>query len=189
MAGLVVLAAAGGNGCYRPYVLPTENEPHALVKVRVVYHASPGPQLSQLVLINNERIELPSPPRLPGEITRAVPVRPMATRWDVRTEFFHTVSVPQIQTYTTTSSYPCGRSTCTRSQTHTRTVYVHHRIIDAACAQAAGQGPVVGGIYLLNYDFYASGHCTLMCMRQWQQPDGSFRQTPCEPAPPAPPPS
>jgi len=178
-----VAAAVVVVGCYSPYVLPTENEPHALVKIRVVYHDHPGPELSQLILINDERIDIPHPPRQPGEIARAVPVRPIATRWDIRSEFFHTITVPRTETYTTTSSYPCGNSTCTRTETHTRTVYVQQHVTDAACSQVVDQGPVVGGIYLLHYDFFAHRHCSLLCMRQWEQPDGSFRQTPCEPPP------
>ena len=187
--GLAIIAAAVA-GCYRAYVLPAPHEPHAMVKVRVAYHARPGPSLRQLVLINGEAVDIPTPPTgPPGEITRAIPVRPQATRWDVRSTFFHTITVPQTRVETRTESYPCGSGrtprTCTRSVTHTRTVMVTHTITDASCAQAAGQGPQVEGVYLLQYDFYAHGRCSLVCFRQLPNPDGTFQNTPCEPPPPA----
>jgi hypothetical protein len=182
------LAASGAAGCYRPYVLPRPDEPHAMVKVRVAYHSRPGPSLSQLVLINGEAVDIPTPPTgPPGEITRAIPVRPLATRWDVRSTFSHTVTVPEIRHETRTESYSCGSGrtyrTCTRSVSYTRTVMVTRTIVDGHCEQVAGQGPQVGGVYLLQYDFYAHGRCTLACFRQLPNPDGTFQQTPCEPSP------
>jgi hypothetical protein len=187
---LAVAAVVAAAGCYAPYRLPSLDEPHAMVKIRLAYHTWPGPQLRQVVLINGEQVEVPNPPIAgPSEIARAVPVRPQATRWDVRANFYHTVTVPQQQTYTTTESYPCGfgtsATTCTRTTTHTRTVWVTQTVTDAACESAAGQGPQVNGVYLLHYDFYAHGQCTLACFRQWPQPDGSFQSAPCEPPPPS----
>jgi hypothetical protein len=187
----VVAAGLAAQSCYSPYRMPSLDEPHAMVKIRIVYHDRRGPQLDQVALINGERVEIPIPPVIPGEITRAVPVRPEPLRWDLRTAFFHTVLVSQVQTYTTSESYPCGfgttMHTCTRSTTHTRTVMVNQRVNDAACEQAAGLLPQVGGIYLMHYDFYAAGRCTLACFHQWPQPDGTFQNGPCE-APPPPPP-
>jgi hypothetical protein len=171
--------------------MPSLAEPHAMVKVRLAYHARPGPMLSQLVLINGEDTGIPAPPDLgSGEITRAIPVRPIATRWDLHAEFFHTITVAQTQTTYTTESYPCGRignstSYCTRSIPHTRTVWVTQHVRDAYCEQAAGQAPQVGAVYLLQYDFFAHGHCTLACFRQLPQADGSFLNAPCEPPPPS----
>jgi hypothetical protein len=184
---LMAASLAAVAACYHPYRMPSPSEPHAMVKVRLVYHSRPGPGLAQHVLINGEQMDIPTPPPVGnGEISRAIPVRLEGLRWDVRSTFFHTVMVPQVQTYTTTSSYPCGTSTCVRSTTQTRTVMVATQVPDATCERAAGLGPQLDAVYLLNFDFYEDQHCTLACFRQLPAPDGTFQNAPCEPPPPPP---
>jgi hypothetical protein len=127
-----------------------------MVKVRFAYPDRSASSLAQTVLINGERVEVPNPPDGgPGAITRAVPVRPGAAHWRVSATFFHTV--------------PSKFGPIT--------------IVDATCKRALDQAARPDGVYLLQYDFYASERCTLACFRQWPQPDGSFRNAACEPAP------
>jgi hypothetical protein len=169
--------------------MPSLAEPHATLKVRVVYHDTPGTQLEQQVLINDHTLPVPEPLTMPGEIARAIPIRLERARLDVRTAFYHQVTVMETRTENYqcgSTSYSCGTSTCYRPNTCTRTVTVPvtKLIYDATCGQAAGLGPQKDAVYLLQYDYFAHDRCTLACLREWPQPDGSFRNTPCEPPPP-----
>jgi hypothetical protein len=173
----LTLAALAIAGCHPAYQMPSLAEPHATVKLRIAYHDSPRTQLEQVVLINGHQPEVPPPVTLPGEISRAIPIRLEGTRLDVRTAFYHLITIMQ----THTQSYSCGTNgmMCTRVVT----VPVTTRINDATCEQAAGLGPQQDAVYLVQYDFYAHARCTLQCLREWPQPDGTFRNTACEPAP------
>jgi hypothetical protein len=169
--------------------MPSLAEPHATLKVRVAYHDTPGTQLDQLVLINGHSLPVPPPLSIPGEIARAIPIRLEGARVDVRTVFSHHITVMERRTESYqcgSTSYRCGTSTCHRANycTRTVTVPVTRTIYDATCKQAAGLAPQQDAVYLLQYDYFANDRCTLACLRQWPQPDGSFRNTPCEPPPP-----
>jgi hypothetical protein len=184
--------AFGALGCYAPYRPPSLGEPHATVNVHIAYHSRPGPELGQLVLLNGERVSVPNPPEVGwGQTARVVPVRPGATIWEVRTGFSHTENVPQTQTVTTTQTVPCGDSVCTVPVTETQTVMVSSDVSDGMCGRRLVQAPQADGSYLLQFDFYGPGRCTLACFREWPQPDGTFRNGACEAPPPsqaAPPP-
>jgi hypothetical protein len=180
---VLLFAMLGATGCYLHYEPPTLAEPHATIKTRVVYHAVSGPQLAQHVLVNDHVADVPNPVTLPGEVSRAVLVRPEGMRFDVRTTFFHTASIPQ----TVTESYTCGMignvpQTCTRVVTKMVTI----QVTDGACAQAAGLGPQPDAVYLMQYDYFGPNRCSLACFREQPQPDGSFRNAPCDPPPPPP---
>jgi hypothetical protein len=178
-AALVVVALLGVSACHPAYQPPSLAEPHATLKLRVVYHHTPGTQLNHLVLVNGHNAGVPEPVYVPGEIARAIPVRLEGTRIDVRSTYSHTITTMRM----TTQTYSCGVGrTCSRMVT----VPVTTRVTDAHCAQAAGLGPQRDAVYLLQYDYYGHGQCTLACMRQWPQPDGTFRNGPCDPPPPAP---
>ena len=180
-AALTFAAVAATLGaCHPQYRPPALNEPHAMMKVRIAYHAADGPNLRQLVLINNHVADVPLPPSLPGDIARAVPVSPVATTVELRSIFFHTAITQQM----VTESYSCGTGTAMRTCTRSvwRTVPVE--IVHAACSRTLSTTPQAGAIYLLQYDYLGPDACTLACFREDPQPDGSFRHTPCEPAPP-----
>jgi hypothetical protein len=185
----LALLAMGGAACRPRYEPPLLTEPHATAKLRIAYHHVPPTTLEQLVLINGHVADVPPPVTVPGEVSRAIPLRLEGTGVDVRTSFYHMVTTYQTRTETyvcSTTTYPCGNSTCTRSETCTRTVTVPVtvRVSDGQCAQAAGLGPQRDGVYLLQYDYYDAGRCSLACLREWPQPDGTFRNSPCEPPPP-----
>lgn len=171
----VVLAALLA-ACHPAYQAPSLAEPQATLKLRIVYHDTPGTTLDQLVLVNGQVPGVPEPVRLPGEVSRAIPVRLQPTRIDLQSVFFHMTTIMESRV----QSFPCGPlgKTCTRFVM----VPVTRRVMDAACERAVGLGPQKDGVYLLQYDYYAHDHCTLACWRQWPQPDGTFRNAPCEPA-------
>jgi hypothetical protein len=174
-AALAALLGAGA--CHPPYQPPSLAEPHATLKLRIAYHDTPGTHLNQVVLIDKHDAGVPAPVRVPGEISRAIPVRLQATRVDVRSSFVHNITTLRSQQQT----YTCGLNrTCSR----TVMVPVTVTVTDDHCARAFRLGPQQDGVYLLQYDFYGEGRCTLACMRQWPQPDGTFRNGPCEPPPP-----
>jgi hypothetical protein len=173
-APVALLAAPA---CHPAYEMPSLGQPQATAKVRVIYHRTPGTQLEHLVLVNNHALPVPLPPFLPGEISRAIPIRLEPALYEVRAAYFHMVTIMQ----THAQSYSCGANgaTCTRMVTTPVTT----RYNDEACSQAAAFSPQRDGVYLLQYDYFGQDRCTLACLREWPQPDGSFRNTPCEPAP------
>lgn len=162
------------------------SEPHAVVKVRLAYHSAPGPQLAQTVMHNEARVEEIPTPVVGGDgvVNRPVLVRPQPVTWTISSNFFHTVTTTSLQTVMVSRSYPCGRSTCTTSSPQTRTVTRTVMVSDGSCRTALAQYPQGQGVYLLQYDFFAHGHCTLRCFRQSPAPDGTAVNGPCEPAPP-----
>lgn len=156
----------------RLYVQPGPDEPHALAKVRVVNHSAPGPGLHELMTLN--RLQIPLPPG-PSDDTSpratSVRVRLEPSLWRMSTSFFHTYTTTSTQSYT----YACGRSTCTGSRTVSQT----HTAVDGACSAGLIFQPEPQRIYLLQYDFYVDQRCSLQCLEQLPQPDGSFRLVPC----------
>jgi hypothetical protein len=184
LAGAAFVALAAG--CHLPYEPPSLSEPHATAKLRIVYHDTPRTELDQLLLLNGRRLAVPAPVELPGQISRAVPMRLEDATVEVRTDFFHTITTYETRTerYACGStSYSCGTSTCYNTTYCTRTVTtpVTTRISDAFCARAASLGAQKDAVYLLQFDFYADRRCTLACLREWPQPDGSFKNGPCDP--------
>lgn len=184
LRGATALLLAAVAGCHPRYEPPSLAEPHATIKTRIVYHLASGPQLSQAVLVNNHAADVPNPVTIPGEIARPVLVRLEPTRFEINNSFYHIVYVTQMVSQT----YSCGYSgttpiTCTRMVPRT----VATRVNDGSCEQIAGLGPLRDAVYLMQYDYFAPGRCTLACFREEPQPDGSFRNAPCDAAPPLPP--
>jgi hypothetical protein len=177
------LVALGCAASLKPYVEPPVDAPHALVKVRLVHHAQPGPMYAGSISLNNLAVELPLAPTQPA--TRALRVRPEGASWRIGSEFFHLVT--RTETYTTTESYVCGQTSgyngtstpqyCTRQVQHTRTVTDH--VTDAACAAIASHAPVVGTTYIVEFEFTGNGKCSAMCYEQKFADDGTFSKEPC----------
>ena len=184
--GWLALIVCGLSSCIPEYRPPALSDPHAVVKLRLAYHAWSGPQLEQVVLLERYGVkEIPAPVQNgEGVVTRPVLVRPGLVPWTVRTAFFHTNTTTAIESYTTSESYSCGKSMCSRSVPHTRTVTRTVRVNDAVCERAIRHAAVQDGIYVLQYDFFADQRCSLHCFRQLQQPDGTLGNVPCEAPPP-----
>jgi hypothetical protein len=173
----VLGAAVLATGCgYPPYEQPPPNVPHALAKVRIVNHSAPGPALNESLVLNERQVLVPATggnylmPR-----TMAVRIRLEPATWTMRTSFFHTYTTTSTQSY----SYACGKSNCTGTRTVTNT----HTVVDGACAAGLAFAPAERQMYLLQYDFYAHGVCSLQCFEQVPMPDGSFRLRPCSATP------
>lgn len=185
--GILPLVGLIAAGCVHHYAEPRADEPHALMRVRAVHHHWAGPSLSERVQLNGYDIEMPPAVRTAPR-TRAIRVRPEPGAWSFETQFFHYRSRQELRPYT--RQEPCGTTTtgfgrsrrtetryCTRTEQRWETV--RDRIVDAACAAQVVHTPIAGGVYLVQYDFYAHGQCTAQCLRQLTQPDGTFRLIPC----------
>ena len=87
---LIVLAGAASalGGCVRHYREPSLEEPHALVRVRVVRHAWAGPMIDESVRLGPYAIAMPREGRQPS--IAAIRVRPEPAEWRFETTFFHT---------------------------------------------------------------------------------------------------
>jgi len=119
-----------------------------------------------------------------GVVTRAVLVRPGNVEWFVRSAFYHTYATYRTETSTTTESYPCDTGTCSRDSVETRTVSEDNRANDGTCSTGLALLARQDAGYILQYDFFGEGHCSLHCYREVAQPNGKLTTAPCEsPAP------
>lgn len=166
------LVVAALVGCRHAYREPAMTEPHAIVKLRVLHHATPGPNLSVDATIGEEVVRLAQ-----DQVeTTHLRVRPVPTDIGLRSVFSHTV--PQARTRQVTESYPCGTGyggvtrTCTRSRTETYTEHV--TVVDARCESAVRFLPRVNAIYLVQYDFHGHEECSLKCFLQVPDGRGGF---------------
>jgi len=160
-------------GCMLPlYEQPPPDQPHAITKIRVVNHDSPGPQLTELFSVGDHRVPLPATEgdyRTPRN--EAIRIRLEPARMGMSTKFFHTYTTTSVESY----SYMCGKSTCTGSRTVTHT----HTVVDGACKAGVSFTPVQNQIYVLQYDFFGHGNCSLKCFEQHHRGDGEFDLRPC----------
>jgi hypothetical protein len=187
-AGLGALGLLLG-ACQPPlYRQPDMTAPHAVVKVRVIHHQVPGPNRDASLRLNGLTVPLPAQADLKEAATVAVRVQPEASTWALATDFYHQTS--RQESYMQSESYACGTQTtgygstastttryCTRNVTKYRTVT--ERISDGACQASLQHVPEVGGMYLLQYDFYGGGQCSMKCFRQKPAENGEFELSPC----------
>lgn len=184
---LLASSALSLSACVPEYRPPAYDEPHAVVKARLVCHAWPGPRLDQSVMIDAQRLSEVPPPVHGGDgiVTRPVLVRPGTVSWAVRVAFFHTQIVNRTETYTTSQSYSCGKSICSRSTPDTRVVSQPVRVNDAVCEQAMLFQAAARERYIIQYDFFADQRCSLHCFQQFVGTDGTLDNAPClQPAQP-----
>ncbi len=184
-------------GCAKPYVPPTVDEPHGIVKLRRTYHLSAGTTLTERASVNEFEVTNRSRSSALDETrSEAVRVRPGAATWVVGSNFSHperrSVSEPYtVQTpYTTSESYSCGSGsdyrTCTRSvtryhsETRYRTVTRTVDVSDGACVAQSQQVVEAGRSYLLQYAYSAPEICSLLCVEQLPRDDGRFDSRPCD---------
>jgi hypothetical protein len=190
---IAVVACLGSAAMQPRFEEPPASEPHALVKIRVAYHSYPRTLLNQTVSLNGLRVPLEPPGGTldaPSSHAVRVPLEPL--QWSFGSTFYHTVSQTTQQPYTRTEQYYCGTTYsgygtnrysspryCTRTQTAYRPVTTTQTITDAACTTAVAQTPRQGAVYLVQYDYFENGQCTVRCAEQVPQADGSFRMEPC----------
>jgi hypothetical protein len=169
-------------GCRPEYREPRFDEPHALVKVRLAYHAWPGPQLDQDVSIDRRSVLTIPVPVVNGSgvVTRPVMVSPGVAPWFFRSAFFHTFVVTRTETYMTTDSYPCGTAMCSTSTPQTRMVTDVVRVNDGTCETGMGLMVRPSESYIVQYDFFGDRRCSLHCYREITLPDGAPGTAPCE---------
>lgn len=191
MGWVAIGAVIAGAGCVPRYRQPNLDEPHAVVRIRLVRHDWTGPMLSETVRLNGHDIPVtragPQPTIVP------VRVRPEETRWRFETLFYHMEQRPHLETYQ--ESYSCGgytssyggRSTYqsrTCYRTRTRMVYRNVQVPDGRCAMGVFHLPREGAAYLVQYEYFGHGRCTARCYRQVPLPGGQFQLAECGPLEP-----
>ncbi len=196
LPALIALSLLSLSACVRRFEEARPDEPHAIVKVRIVHHARPGPQLDQSVRWSgyDVRVEelVPTPGGPSRETLRVIRMRPELGEWRFAARYFHTVTRRQMETRYRSESYSCGTetagygtSTYQRTRTCTRQVpyqeWVTHtdHITDGGCTSASTHRPLAYGIYLMQFDYYGDDRCTLQCFRQIPAADGTFTLLPC----------
>jgi hypothetical protein len=185
-------AALFAVGCVRGYPQPAIDEPHADVQIRVVHHAELTPEYDEQVRIASWGVNFTE--TAGGVRQTTLRVRPEPTQWSFQTDFFHSVTTWQTQTYWQSQSYLCGSTRygpqyCSRSVPMTRTVPVTVHVPDGGCSAALPQTPLAGAVYLVQYEFVANGVCQASCQRLLQNPSGGLGAVECgvnEPVPDAP---
>jgi hypothetical protein len=179
----LLLATGLLSACAHDYRPPGQTEPHALIKLRLTYHAWPGPLLEQSVAVDGDdlrEIPAPTPQAAGGVAARQVLVRPGKIGCSVQATFFHNDITTHAETYETSEEAPCGASTCRQSRPHTRLVNRAERVDDATCTQGLRFPTERGESYLLEFDFQANQECTLKCHRLGRQAKGGPASLPCD---------
>jgi hypothetical protein len=168
-------------GCAHEYRPPKAGEPHALVKLRLAYHAWSSALLEQSVTVDGDPVRGIPPPAERGDrsVSHSLVVKPGPAVWAVQATFFHNDVTTHAETYDTTESAPCGSSTCTQIRPHTRLVNHLDRVDDASCRQDTKLVASAGETYVLEFDYQADQQCTLRCHRQAQKGKGAPTNLPC----------
>lgn len=187
--GLSSLLIAALTSCVHAYQLPRENEPHAVVKFRIALHAAEGPQRAVSVSVNDEIVHVTGPVSHRGTSMSSVLVRPEATHWNAGVSFSHTEERQVQETYYVNETTTCTEydytthsmqtRSCTRSVARQRTVTRTVTVVDGACTDEVFHSPAVNDLYLLQFDYFASGHCNLSCYRQIPGMNDTFTLLPC----------
>ncbi len=186
---LPAAAALFALGCVRGYPQPSIDEPHADIQIRVVHHAEISPEYDEQVRIQSYGVSFTESHA--GVRQTTLRVRPEATAWTFQTDFFHSVTTWQTQTYWQSQSYLCGSTRygpqyCSRSVPMTRTVPVTVHVPDGGCSTDMEQIPLAGAVYLVQYEFIANGVCQASCQRLIAGPNGALLATACGASEPVP---
>lgn len=192
---VVVTSAVGPPACVSHYTMPAANEPHAIVKLRISYHARAGTSLQQALMINGEAIDIPlGSGDLDTTTTHALRVREEPTQWAVSSMYYHVemrtrlVTEYRTETYSCTSGFGASQrtSTCRRQVPYQVMRTVPTQVPDMTCGARAPQMPRNGHVYVLQYDFFGESQCALRCYEQVRDSVGGFSMAQCE-YPPQPP--
>lgn len=200
VACTVVLLGAGG--CVLPYRPPSADEPHAVLKIRRSYSESAGALLRESATVDERSVLVQEVDSQLAAASRtdALLVHPGPATVKLSSAFGSYSSRQVEETYTeqvpyrATESYSCGsyRSyrTCTRSVTRYRSELKQRWVTQTefvplgVCSSAVRFAPQVGRAYLIQYDYRASGSCSVRCLEQRAEAAGTFTNQPC-PVPPA----
>ncbi len=179
----------GAGGCVRSYREPSLSEPHAVAKIRVIYHGGPNTMLTEDFRLNNRELPWPSERgHLDVAQTEAVRVRAEPSLWSFGSTFWHGVTLTELRPETIVEEYPCGSQTigastqttyCTRYHTEYRTMTINDTVIDSRCLAQLRQFPQNGAFYVIQYDVYGGDRCTVRCYEQHPRPSGGFDLTTC----------
>jgi hypothetical protein len=189
---LSVALACALAGCVKAYQAPSVNEPHALLKVRRVYHGAPGSWYQSSIYIGDELLSTEDGSTRPAPARNsATLVRPGAIRVTVGSSFWHTEHhwVSEVYTedvpYTATETYvensmigcPTGVLSCARTATRTvikyrtetksRMVWKTVHVKDDDCQRFAVRKFEPNHIYALQYTYAGASHCTITCLEQY----------------------
>jgi hypothetical protein len=187
-----LLAAACGAVSHPVYLSPKSSEPHALLKIRVVYRDAPSTSLDEQVTLDGLPLPgLPLDTFRDRRYVRALRVRPGAQPFVVRSRFHHTVTESRVEHYTENEQYQCGTTTmgtppntyqqpqyCYRTVQKQRTRYETREVVDAECSREVTFVPVPGQIYLVDYEFHGA-ECELRCAIQVVAARGQLSLAPC----------
>lgn len=189
IAVLLFTSALVAPACVSHYTMPAANEPHAIVKLRISYHARAGTALQHGLMINGEAIDIPQGSGdLDSTSTHALRVREEPTQWAVSSMYYHmemqTRMVTEYRTerYSCTSGYGASQrtSSCTRQVPYQVMRTVATQVPDMSCVARAPQMPRNGHVYVLQYDFFGESQCALRCYEQVRDAVGGFSMAQCE---------
>jgi hypothetical protein len=190
-------------GCIKNYEPPGLNEPHALLKLRRVFHTAPGEYRRLRILVGEEQLlDKREPARAAAAETTATLVRPGVNELTFELTFWHTewrmvtetyteqVPYTDTETYTETVHEPCSTPQafpCTRQETRTRTVTKYRSetktrqvlkqedVLDDYCRRSEVRVFEHAHTYALQYTYTGASRCSITCLEQFatNTPEGS----------------
>lgn len=181
------------------YVQPSENEPHAILKVRHVVHARRGPLYDSSVGIGRFAVDERTLEDTSSDASIIhLRVRPEAEMFAVAGTSYHMERRLVTRTRTVQEPYSCNQrtcsgygtsqhcytsySTCYRSRQETYTEWQTVPVTDDACRMQFPLAPNAGSVYLLQFDYLGENQCNLSCFEQVSDSTGGFELVRCTPA-------
>lgn len=186
LRGALCFAGVVLSGCgAAPYVPPRVGAPHAVVKLRLLHHASVPDELSDQLWIDDAEVALPE--HGPGApLSVGVRVAPGVKHLRARAVFKHREPWADDRDRPWPIGYcgtdPRGRPVvCTLPSAQPVRPIDDGEVIDAVCEAELRQRFEPGAVYLVRVDFYATDHCAARCLLQRFEDAGRFRFEPCAP--------
>lgn len=190
------------------YVQPTENQPHAILKIRHIVHQRRGPLYSSAIRIGRFSVDERTldDPQSDASIIH-LRIHPATDNFGVSGTSYHMEQRTVTRYRTVQDPYSCPQQQCTggygsygsqschtvyntcyRSRQVPYTATETVAVTDDACGQTFPLAPRVGATYLLQFDYLGENQCQLSCFEQQVTPgSGDFQLVPCQQAvvPPA----
>jgi hypothetical protein len=200
LVGAVTMASSVAS-CVQPYRPPTDDEPHATLKIRRVYEKTAGTRLDEVCAVEGHPAltTATATPVAGAPLADGFLIYPRPARVDMKSTFSHqqwqnvteayTEQVPHMDMETYNCGFGTSYRTCSqmvthyRSETKYRTVTRLVDVTDSACSLSLFIAPAVGHTYLVDFTYRDQGVCAATCIEQIAtHSDGSFESAPC-PAP------
>lgn len=145
---------------------PPREAPHANLEVQVTYHQGRDCLLAQRLTLNDGKLGLGYPARVPGQPLRGqLRVDTGQARFAFHTELSHADTVRRRVTTPIYTTVPPGQAAIL-ARFEERDAWVTEFVSDGLCDARVETQLEVGASYVMQIDFRGSGDCSMQIVRQ-----------------------